>query len=384
MNICIDIRSLETGGKFRGYGYYIKNLVSNVIALDSANNYSFIIYDKSNPLYEQISRRGFKTYCIDKPKVKPRFWWIYDQFQLPSLIKKVSPDAFISLDNNLPLLITFSKKIKSVVAVHDLIPLVLKDKYLPPDRKIDFWLKMISAKRANSVLTISNFSKNDIVRHLNIPSKRVKYIYESTDQIFKKSSVEKTRVLTQKYAGGAKYLMTVGHFFGSDPRKNYIFLLEAFAKFVADRDDGLKLLFVGQCGGRDNEYSRITARAKELNLSERVAFTDYVSDEDLAGLYGGAQAFVYPTKYEGFGLPVLQAMSCECPVIVANNTSIPEVAGSAAELFETNNQSSLLNALRKVLGGAEKYRALGLENVKRFSWEKSAREFIEFIEGFAK
>jgi len=384
LHICIDIRSLETGSKYRGYGYYVRNLASNVIKIDKTNNYSFIVYGKENPLYEDLEKNGFKIFEMAKPRIKPRMWWLWDQLKLPALIKKINPSVFVSLDANLPLAITFFKTIKTVVAVHDLIPLVLKDEYrLPLDRKIDFNLKILAAKRADAVLTISKFSKQDIVEHLKIPANKVKYIYESTDKIFSRSPVEETRALVKKYANGQKYLMTVGHYYGSDPRKNYLFLLEGFTNLISrqGRDD-LILLLVGQSGGSGNEYSRITAKAKELGVSEKVVFTDFVSDKDLAGLYSGSEVFVYPTKYEGFGLPILQAMSCGCPVVAANNTSIPEVAGSAAELFETNDQQSFLVAILKVLNHQKDYQLLGYENIKRFSWENAAAEFVEFMDSF--
>lgn len=386
LRICIDIRALETGGKFRGYGYYIKNLVSNVIRLDNFHDYSFIVYDKSNPMYQEIRTGGSKVFEFRKPSIRPRFWWVLDQLYLPKLIKKINPDVFISLDANLPFSATLSNKFKTVVAVHDLIPLVLQDEYrLPLDRKIDFNLKMLSARRSDGVLTISKFSLHDIVTHLKIPLKRVKYIYESTDETFSPAGEEEASALREKYASGQKYIMTVGHYYGQDPRKNYLFLLEAFAKLIGSEDRAnLRLLFVGQSGGQENEYSRIVARAKDLDVLDRVSFTDFVTDKELAGLYSGAEAFVYPTKYEGFGLPILQAMGCGCPVVAARNTSIPEVMGSAGELFKTNNEDSFVKALQKVLSKNKNYHGMGLENVKRFSWESSAKEFIEYINSFKK
>lgn len=386
LRICIDIRSLETGNKYRGSGYYVKNLVLNVIKADKVNNYFFIVYGKDDPLYSEIRRRGFQVFSMSHPKIKPRFWWIYDQIKLPSLIKRINPDIYVSPDCNLPLRTSISKKIKTVVAVHDIIPLVLRQEYrLPVDRKIDFIFKITAAKRANVILTISEHSKEDIEKYLKVPDFKVKYIYGSTDESFSQATDDEILRLKKKYVKGKKYIMTVGDYYGSDPRKNYLFLVDCFSRFIKQgRNDDLTLLFVGKCGGKNNEYSRIKKKIMELDIIERIVFTDFVSDEDLTGLYSGSEAFVFPTKYEGFGLPILQAMSCGCPVVAADNTSIPEVAGRAAELFKTNNEESFLGALSKVLGGKKDYRKLGYENIKRFSWGKSAREFIIFLNDLGK
>lgn len=386
IHICIDIRSLETGGKYRGYGYYVKSLVSNVIELDKANNYSFIVYSKDNPLYEKIKRQGFQIFFISKPRIKPRLWWINDQMRLPGLIKRIKPDVFVSLDISLPLRTSISKKIKTVVAVHDLIPIILKREYrLPVDRKIDFNLKIIAAKKASAILTISKHSKRDIEKYLKISESKIKYIYESTDENFSKATNDEIFRLKKKYGKGKKYIMTVGDYYGPDPRKNYLFLLTCFSRFIKRKQNGdLILLFVGKCGGKNNEYSKIKEKAMELGIPNRIIFTDFVSDKDLAGLYSGSEAFVYPTKYEGFGLPILQAMSCGCPVVAADNSSIPEVSGNAAELFKTNNEESFLAALDKVSNGQKDYRQLGYENVKRFSWKKSTEEFIKFLDDLVK
>lgn len=385
LHICIDIRPLETGGRHRGYGYYVRSLIRNVLKSDKTNRYSFIVYGEDNPLSDEIRKKGFKIFPMKRPNIRPRLWWILDQMKLPGLIGQISPDIYVSLDTSLPLL-TFSKKFITVVAVHDLIPLVLEQEYkLPFDRRLDFNLKMMAAKRSDGVLTISKYSMKELEKYLKIPVDRLKYIYEASDQNFTRSSSEKIDALRRKHANGKKYIITVGDLYGSDPRKNYLFLLNCFSRFITEeQDNGLMLLFVGKCGGKNNEYSRIKERAAELGIQEKIAFTDFVSDEDLAGLYSGSEAFVYPTKYEGFGLPILQAMSCGCPVVAANNTSIPEVAGEAAELFATNDQQSFLNALKKVLTHRERYRKLGYENIKRFSWEKSAREFINYLNNFGK
>lgn len=332
-------------------------------------------------MYDEIKRQGFKVFAISQPKNRPRLWWIHDQIKLPGLISRIKPDVFVSLDINLPLLTSISKKFKTVVAVHDLIPLILKQEYrLPLDRKIDFNLKIIAAKKASAILTISKHSKKDIEKYLKIPGSKVKYIYESTDESFSRATNDEILMCKKKYVKGGKYIMTVGDYYGSDPRKHYLFLLTCFSRFVErERNKDLSLLFVGKCGGKNGEYSRIKKKAMELGISSRIIFTDYVNDKELAGLFSGSEAFVYPTKYEGFGLPILQAMSCGCPVVAADNTSIPEVAGVAAELFETGDKKSFIEALSRVLKDQKNYRCLGYENIKRFSWKKSAEEFVSFV-----
>jgi glycosyltransferase involved in cell wall biosynthesis len=319
---------------------------------------------------------------MGSPGIKPRFWWIVDQFALSGVIKKIAPDIYVSLDTNLPLLTSFNKRLKTVVTIHDIIPIVLKDEYcLPPDRASERCIKFAAAKRASRIITISQFSKRDIIKNLKIDSDKINCIYESTDSSFQKPSQSKIDLSVKEFVGESEYIMTVGDYYGVDPRKNYIFLVESFANFLsAKQNSGIKLLFVGKSGGKDNEYSKILSKARELGIEDKISFSGFVSDEQLAALYAGARAFVYPTKYEGFGLPILQAMSCGCPVVAANNTSLPEVAGEAAELFKTGDEKSFLRALDNVIGNRNKYERLGYENVKRFSWRKAAKEFVELIE----
>lgn len=380
--ICIDLRPLETGNRFRGYGYYIKNLVSNIVEIDPKNRYTFIVYSKKNPLLIRLNKDNIESFVMNAPRVRSRFWWIVDQFALFSAIKKIYPDIYVSLDTNLPFLSTFNKRLKTVVTIHDIIPIVLKDEYrLPADRALESGIKFDCAKKATKIVTISQFSKKDIIKILKVDSSRISCIYESTDDSFKKPSQTKTDLLVKKIVGGKKYLITVGDYYGIDPRKNYIFLVECFAKFLLEKQNSdFILLFVGKSGGKNNEYAKILSRSRELGIEDKISFSGFVSDERLAALYADAQAFVYPTKYEGFGLPILQAMSCGCPVVAADNTSIPEVVGQAGELFKTNDEKSFLRALKNVIGDRDKYERLGYENVKRFSWRKAAREFVELIE----
>lgn len=380
--ICIDIRPLETGNKFRGYGYYIKNLVSGIVECDKKNTYTFIVYSKKNSLLDELKGTGHEVFFMGTPKIRPRFWWVIDQFALSRAIKHIDPDVYVSLDTNLPFLVTLNKRIKTVVTIHDIIPIVLKDEYrLPPDRALECKVKFSAARRATKIVTISEFSKQDIIKNLNIDEKKISCIYESTDDTFKKSNQKAIDSTVEEFALKKKYIMTVGDYYGIDPRKNYLFLIEAFAEFIlSDKNNDIVLLFVGKSGGVENEYFKIMSRAQRLGVKDKIVFTGFVSDEQLAALYSGARAFVYPTKYEGFGLPILQAMSCGCPVVAANNTSIPEVAGAAAELFETEDTKSFIESLDRVMENRAKYEALGYENIKRFSWQKAAQEFIKLIE----
>jgi len=382
LHICIDLRPLETGNKYRGYGYYIKNLVSDIIKVDQKNRYIFVVYSKKNPLLACLDSQKTDSFVMKRARVRPRFRWIVDQFSLPKVIKKINPDIYVSLDTALPFLTSLSARPKTVVTIHDVIPIVLKNEYhLPLDRILEYNLKFAAAKRATRVVTISQFSKLDIAKNLKIAVAKISCIYESTDDKFSKPDQQAIDLIKDRFAKGKRYLLTVGDYYGVDPRKNYIFLVESFAKFVGiPGNDDFTLLFVGKSGGNDNEYSKILTRAKELEIEDKIVFTGFVTDAELSTLYAGAEVFLYPTKYEGFGLPILQAMSCGCPVVAADNTSIPEVAGDAAELFKTQDEKSFLYALIKVIRDKSRYRQKGYENIKRFSWQKAAREFVSLLE----
>jgi len=221
---------------------------------------------------------------------------------------------------------------------------------------------------------VSRATKRDLVQHLGIPEERISVVYEGIDHRLLKPT---SRRLTQY-----PYLLFVG---SEHPRKNFARLLRAFTRLKREREfKDLKLLKVGKAGGPEAEFRKHTLQViNELNILGDVVFTDYVAEEDLPAYYSGAECFILPSLYEGFGFPPLEAMACGCPVIVSNVTSLPEIAGEAAIKVDPYDINEIAGALRQVLTDVNLRQELiskGLERAGQFSWEKTARGTLEVYE----
>lgn len=381
--ICIDLRPLETSNKYRGFGYYIYNLVKQIAQIDKANQYTFLVYSNDNPVIPIIRNLpNYSLFKIKKPKIRPRFWWIFDQISIPKAVYKIKPDIYISLDMNMPLLLTFQKKVKTINMVYDLILIVMKKEYnFPIDKKIEFKLKFMASKKVDKVLTISNFSKADLIKYLKIPQDKIDVVYGAIDEEFKPITQQEKNKIKSKFANNKNFFLVAGDYYGLDPRKNYEFIVECFNKLVKNpKFKNHAIVFAGKCGGIDNDYSKILNQAKKFNIKDKVIFTDFVSQEILIKLLASAEILLYPTKYEGFGLPPLQAMACGTPVLTSDNTSLPEVCQNAAVMIKnTDNMKEFIKGVEYLTDHRDIYIKRGLLNNKRFSWSNSAQVLLSVV-----
>lgn len=229
-------------------------------------------------------------------------------------------------------------------------------------------------KEAIRVISVSHTTKRDLIQHLGIPEERISVIYEGIDRrVFR--PVERRLV-------DYPYLLFVG---SEHPRKNFIGLLKAFCKLKSERRfKDLKLVKVGKPGGSEAEFRKHTLKViNDLSIPRDVVFTDYVAEDDLAAYYSGAECFILPSFYEGFGFPPLEAMACGCPVIVSNVASLPEVTGEASIKVDPHDTDGIASVLREVLTNENSKRELvrrGLERASQLSWEKAARETLKVYE----
>jgi glycosyltransferase involved in cell wall biosynthesis len=268
-----------------------------------------------------------------------------------------------------------------IVTVHDLIRFLDLNGHGSfihrPNLRDRFYLSLDykGIQKATHIIAVSHTTERDLVQHLGIPEERISVVYEGIDhQLFR--PVERRLV-------DYPYILYVGT---EQPRKNLSGLLKAFSEMKhQDNFRDLKLVKVG--GPGVPEFRKETLRiVGELGLSDDVIFTGYVADEDLPAYYSGAECFILPSFYEGFGFPPLEAMACSCPVIVSNTASLPEIVGEAALLVDPDNSSHIAGAIQAVLddeGLRHKLVSRGFERASQFSWEKSAGETLEVYESVA-
>ncbi len=241
-----------------------------------------------------------------------------------------------------------------------------------------------TARRAAHIITVSEFSRADIGRTYGIAPQRITVTPEAAPpNLLPVTKETELKRISESYGIRDRYILSLCSI---QPRKNLVRLIEAYSSLRGVRPEVKlpQLVLAGKRGWLDSE----TFRAAERNgLGKDLVFTGYVPEQDLAGLYSGAVCFVYPSYFEGFGLPVVEAMQCGVPVIAGNRTSLPEVVGDAGLLFDPFDTQALIKALRQVLDDSEyreSLRVKGLERAKQFNWLTTARMTLKVYERVVK
>jgi glycosyltransferase involved in cell wall biosynthesis len=278
-------------------------------------------------------------------------------------------DLFHATDHLLP----YFRRIKSVFTLHELIFLFYPEAHKPLNRWFLTLMMPRFLRAADAVIAASECTKRDAIRFYGIPEEKITVIYEGVNPRFRPADPEAIAAVRARYSLPERFILYVGTI---EPRKNLTALLEAYA-IIQARNTQHAILFVGKRGWL---YEGFFRRLRELGLEDRVIFTGYVPDEDLPAIYSAADLFVFPSLYEGFGLPVLEAMACGTPVVCSNTSSLPEVAGDAAILVDPTDVRALAAAMERALTDEHlraEIRARGLGRAGHFTWEKAARGTLE-------
>jgi glycosyltransferase involved in cell wall biosynthesis len=358
-----------------GIGQFAYQVLKQFYQKDFGHTYQ--IYLKNNPqaLTALPSKKSWH-YKVVGPKP------LWTQFALPINLfcETNKPDVFFSLTHYAP---RFAPQ-PTVVAVMDLSFLSFPEQFRKRDLwQLRHWTKY-SVKRAKKVIAISGATKRDLAKRYHLLPDKVVVAYPGYDE--KRFSPEireqkkEIRKVKKKYRIKGDYVISVGTL---QPRKNYLRLIDAFSQVIKSGGDSLldlSLVIVGKRGWLEEPIFR---RLAELDLADRIILTGFAPEKDLPYLYAGAQAFCLISLYEGFGIPILEAMACGTPVILAKSSSLPEVGGKAAMFVDPKNIQAITSALREILENKEKQAKLrmkGWQNVKRFSWKSCAQKIIQALE----
>ena len=283
-----------------------------------------------------------------------------------------------------------SKYCKTVVTVHDLAPYHFPEKFFRNKNDFNRYLRELKCIKKNSdaILTVSDFSKNDIIDVLGVNSDKVFRIYNGVEEMFRRLTLDmnEAKSLLNHLELPDIFVLYAG---GLDFRKNLTVLIKAFNILLANqRYKDLKLVIVGRrpINPDTKMYEPLEGLAKELLPNGSVIFLNSVSDSELAVLYNLASLFVFPSIFEGFGLPPLEAMSCGCPVLCSNRCSLPEVIGDAAVLFDPEDIKGLADKISHIINSSELKAELsrsGIKRAKLFSWQNTAREVLNVYKELA-
>lgn len=270
---------------------------------------------------------------------------------------------FLSFDHGL--------KIPQVLTVYDLTMIKFPSHRAKDSSRHGEMLKKACLK-AEAILAISQTTKDDLIKYFKIDPAKIFVTYLGYNQIFKKiDNTRKVNQVLKKYQINFPYILFVGTI---EPRKNIVNLLKAFDKFKDQDKNNFHLVLIGKKGWNTLE---IEETFKKTKYHDRIHFMDFIDDQELVYLYQGASLFCYPSLYEGFGLPVLEAMACGTPVITSNISSLPEVGGDAAKYIDPNNVEDISKKITQILTNQNVLKAMSkksLGQAKQFSWEKCARE----------
>lgn len=354
MKIGIDVSQIvyETG-----VSWYTQNLVENLLKIDTHNQYVLLggAVRQAEKLKKKLSpfksRAGIKQYPIS-PVMADRLWNKLHYFPMEIFSGKL--DILHTSDWAEPY-----SRAKKITTIHDLSPFIfpefvtndrLRNILVVHKRKYE-WVK----KEKVRVVAVSESTKKDAIEILGLDEKQISVVYEAADEVYQPRPFYQIKTVREKYGIKRNYLL----FVGTSPRKNLHNTLAAFR--LLKNKDNLDLVVVGH------------QKPKE----DGIVFIKSPTNQELSCLYSGALVFVYPSFYEGFGLPALEAMSCGCPVLAGKNSSLPEIVGRAGILVRPQSPFDIACGIEELIKKRQTYKQLGFKQAKLFSWEKTAWETLD-------
>jgi len=401
MRIVIDLQACQGSSTHRGIGRYSMALLQAMLKRAGGHDLHIVLnnrfpdsvtrlrqtlgelmpqeqihaYELPGPIYEHQAQNHWRLHAAEQLRehflasLKP------DVVHISSLFEGVGEDICVSVMHS-------RNRFDTAVTLYDLIPLIRKGPYLA-DPQVASWYyrKLQSLKNAELLLAISGHSKQEAMDALQLPDHQVANISSAVDDIFvpRRLSTEAELALRERYGLKRKYIMYTG---GIDYRKNIEGLIEAYSLLPGPVRAAHQLAVV--CNVPDHDRLRLQALASSFRLApDELVLTGFVPDDDLVSLYNLTDLFVFPSLQEGFGLPVLEAMSCGVPVIGSNNSSIPEVLGRADAMFDPTKVTAIRDKMLQVIEQpdfANVLRAHGLEQCKQFSWDASAQKTLAAFE----
>lgn len=374
MKIVFDITPL--GRVQTGIGYYTFNLIEHLLKLAPENKYAFLGRSTQSDSIQQVMSslspliNEHEMYLSKVPLKVYYYLWKYLGVSLSDLI--IKGGGIYHGTSYLPLA---TKRGKNVITIHDLT--FLLDKHRADKTAGSFLVREIrtAAHKSDHIITDSRSTRDDVIELLDInPDKVTSIPLAASSERFTFLNDEQSKLTIQaKFAGGNPFILYVGTL---EPRKNLVRLVKAYS-LLRKRGCTHKLVLAGKRGWC---YEEIFATIRQLKLEEHVLIPDYIPAEYLNPLYNAAEVFVYPSLYEGFGLPVIEAMSCGTPVITSNISSLPEVAGEAGVLIDPEDTEGLAQAMEKVLTSNELHQTLrerGIKQAAIFSWNRTAAQTLE-------
>ncbi len=374
MKIVVNTRLLLRG-KLDGIGWFTHELMSRMVRSHPEHEFHFI-FDR--PYSDEfVFASNVKAHVLPPPARHPLLFRIWYDWMIPWKLNRLKPDVFVSPD----MMISTRTKTPQVVVLHD-----LNFEHHPEDlpAPIARYLRKMTprfASHAKAIVTVSEFSKRDIMAQYGVPEEKVRVVYNGVQDAFQPLSDDQKGQAMDKWAGGCKYFVFVSSI---HPRKNLKRLLEAYELFRERHSERIKLVAVGRMFWKNEE---LTAALSAMKYAEDVVFTGHLETQELTHVIGAAHALMYVSYFEGFGVPIVEAFKCGIPVVTSNVTAMPEVAVDAALQVDPFSVDDIADAMRDVSMNEELRSRLierGYKRAEAFDWNRSAREFWQIIESCAQ
>lgn len=374
MRIAVNTRLLLKN-KLEGIGWFTVEHFSRICRNHPEHEFFFLFdrpYDKSFLFADNIT-----PVTIWPPARHPILFYIWFNLRLPSILKKLKADVFLSPDGYLPL----RGDTPSIAVMHD-----INFHHFPQDFRWDnrwyynyFFPRF--AKKARKIVTVSEYSKRDIINAFQVPAEKIDVVYNAASSIYEPVSNEDKISIRKDLTNGTPYFLFVG---ALNPRKNVTRLLKSFEAFKDQTQSKTKLVIVGtkMFGTKTME-----ATYRKMRHKNDVLFVGRKEPEELKGIYGAARALVFVPYFEGFGIPLVEAMKCQLPVIAANTSSLPEVAGDAAHYVSPYDCQAISEAMGKLDSEPERRNELaknGREQAAKYNWDRAADRLWHTIKEFEK
>lgn len=347
----------------RGVGVYIDNIIKNLVENNKQNQY-VVYYGKwmyNGYNFTKLKHDNLQLIEVDirNNKITRN---LYQLIKFPFMILKHKPDL-LHIPDTSPVLF---KTTKIVSTIHDLAEFDCKEKYSNIQVFFRRLIVKLQAKYSDKIITVSEYSKNSMIKNIGVESSKIKVVYNGVD-IDKFKPVNTSRILLQYGIIKDKYILFVGEI---EKTKNVGSIIKCLKKINSE----YKYVV---CGRRGNDFKEVENVVSEFKMKDRVIFTDYVSSEGLLELYSNAFCFVFPSSFEGFGLPLLEAMSMGIPVISSNKSCLPEVGGDSVLYFNPDNYSEFYEVFNKLNSDSSFRKDLilsGYRQIKKFNWIEATKK----------
>ncbi|MBU0668298.1 glycosyltransferase family 4 protein [Patescibacteria group bacterium] len=368
MKIAIDIKGADK--EKTGKGWYTYNMVDQLLKLDNFNQYLLYTNNKKNPFPDA---KNAQIKCVEDESVKWHYKVLKD-LQMEKVDLFFAPTSYI-----IPAFAP--KSLNVIITVHDLVAFLFPATHKAKATIIERLTLKKALKKAKKVFVVSENTRKDLLKRFDYPQQNIHLTPCAPSDFFRtKVSLEDLEAFIAKMKLPEKFILAVGTL---EPRKNFATLIKSFVS-LQKRHPDYKLVIVGKKGWR---FKEIEASIKQYKMEKEVIFPGYVKEDELQKFYGLAKVFIFPSLYEGFGIPPLEAMASGCPVVSSNVASLPEVIGDAGLLIDPKNSYKMAEAVADLIDNDHVRNTMierGYRQAEKFSWEKSAQVALEVFQTIKK